>query len=73
MHDFLKINNLRFTISACKELERHPKVINRRGIALPWPTTVTFLEGMDDHLPPNLRQSLQVIMSGSSYSLPTSE
>ena len=31
------------------------------------------LEGMDNHLPPNLRKSLQVIMSGSSDSKPTSE
>jgi len=30
------------------------------GFELPWPTTVTFLEGMDDHQALNLRKSLQV-------------
>ena len=40
---------------------------------LPWPPTATFLEGMDDPLPPDLRSFLQVVISGNSTSVSISE
>lgn len=40
---------------------------------LPWPPSATFLEGMDDPLPPDLRRFLQVIISGNTTLVSTSE
>ena len=37
---------------------------------LPWPPTATFLEGMDDPLPPDLRRFLQMIISGTLLQYP---
>ena len=34
----------------------------QKAVELPWPPTATYLEGMDDPLPHDLRKFLQVII-----------